>query len=518
MDAPLASPTTATTETELKLCCPPDYLAALLAHPLFSPEPDAPVATRRLVTRYFDTPAGALGRAGYALRVREEEGQRWQAIKTQGHAVAGVHVRGEWEGPVSGETPDLACLPPGAPTAAVTALIADAPLLPLVVTDFQRTLKTVRSGTTLVELALDVGEIRAGGRCEPLLEVELEVKAGPPSGLFPLALALCEVAPLTVSPHTKADRGAALLTGQPPRRVPAPPPPPVGPLGAGLGAAEAARRIGANALGQLLAQAPRLLSDDEVEAVAGVHQTRVALRRLRSVLTLFGPARPAPAALVADLRWVMGVLGPARDLDVFLTEILPPLAARLEGDPGLASLLEQGRREQHALRAAAQAAVCGPRFTTLILRLSHWLDAPGPLPSAPALGALAEAALERRWRRMRRAGRGFDTLPDPARHALRVRIKKIRYALEVLAPLYAERPVRDTLRALKDAQEALGQANDAAVARHRLGHLALLSGDPVLAFGAGRIAGLLEGQRDSVDLRARETWATVRRLTPPWDD
>jgi len=69
----------------------------------------------------------------------------------------------------------------------------------------------------------------------------------------------------------------------------------------------------------------------------GIHQTRVALRRLRAALTLFRDAvGPVEARLVramaAEAKWLAGECGPARDLHVFLTETVedvPPLVKRI---------------------------------------------------------------------------------------------------------------------------------------------------------------------------------------------
>src|SRR3546814_12195228 len=71
--------------------------------------------------------------------------------------------------------------------------------------------------------------------------------------------------------------------------------------------------------------------------IEGVHQMRVALRRLRSALSLFAPALPAALTdpLIAELRWLNGPLGRKRDIDVFLAETLVPLSAKLPDPKGL---------------------------------------------------------------------------------------------------------------------------------------------------------------------------------------
>ncbi|GEO82373.1 CYTH and CHAD domain-containing protein [Pararhodospirillum oryzae] len=517
MTAP--SDASAPLETELKLICPADGLDRLRGHPLLA---GAPTRVARLVSTYFDTTEGTLARAGYALRVRKDGGERWQALKNQGEAQGGLHVRNEWEMPLAGETPDLSLLPAPHPRATVEALVGNRSLVGLIVTDFERATWLVDHDGAVIEVALDVGSVSALDRRTPLIELELELKAGPRAAVFALALALAEGAPLRLTGITKAERGVALLEARAPRPV-APPPAPAVALAAGTPVEEALAVLSHAALADLLSQAPRVEGDTPVD---GVHQTRVALRRLRAVVSLFEDAVAGPDTLAVreDLRWLMGTLGPLRDADVLTETLLPTLAPFLAGEAGWPALLAAAHARRQALRAEARAALEAPRFTTLALRAfawigqGHWRRDPARAAwRALPLGPIADDALARRWRRARRAGREFDTLSVAQRHALRVTLKRLRYTLENLGPLYPGKATRDTVRALKAVQDALGDANDIAVARQALSRLAEASGDPALAFVAGRASGLIEARLPDVETRARAAWQAFAALTPAWE-
>lgn len=232
------------------------------------------------------------------------------------------------------------------------------------------------------------------------------------------------------------------------------------------------------------AEANRLaVLDGQIE---GVHQMRVAFRRLRSGLKIFRPRIPraASADLVEELRWLNGWLGPARDWDVFLEEGLAPVFSRFPRKRGL--LLFQGkaetlRRNHHQV---LQAALIEPRYPLLLQRFADWLDrrtwrqdlgdAQQAALATPAL-AFATPLLERDQRRVMKQGEAFAELSDEDRHKLRIRIKELRYALDFFASLYPVPKVKAYLGALSALQDCLGIMNDITVARRLLDEAQLTS-------------------------------------------
>jgi len=208
----------------------------------------------------------------------------------------------------------------------------------------------------------------------------------------------------------------------------------------------------------------------------GVHQMRVALRRLRSLLDLFAPL--LPEALLADilpeLRWLNGPLGRRRDLDVFAEETLQPLSTALPNARALrhVDLVLSTRRE--AAQKALLSLLHSARFARLRLSLELLAcsDATALLETlAPAQRLLAEqpapayaaSLLQHRRRRLRKLGRQLPDLSVPDLHRLRIRAKKLRYAVEFFRPLFGRKLAKQQVLALARLQDCLGALNDAAV-------------------------------------------------------
>ncbi|HRD45541.1 CYTH domain-containing protein [Brevundimonas sp. UBA2416] len=185
-------------EIELKFLLSRDAADAVLAA-----LPRGETAVKDLHAIYFDTADHWLRRQGFGLRVRRSGDQRVQTLKSALGADGG---RDEWEWPVKTDAPEIALL---AETPA--ALPDGAALVPLFTVTSRRAVRMIEEGGALVELVIDAGEIRAGHRSVPLLELEIELKTGNPSALRTLAERLARVAPLTPSAETKAERGYRLL-------------------------------------------------------------------------------------------------------------------------------------------------------------------------------------------------------------------------------------------------------------------------------------------------------------------
>jgi CHAD domain-containing protein len=232
---------------------------------------------------------------------------------------------------------------------------------------------------------------------------------------------------------------------------------------------EAFRAVVFACLAHLQGNERGLLESDDAEYL---HQARVALRRLRSAFSVFSRAFPRAGfeALFAELRWLGSNLGPARDWDVFAIETLPALQAALPGDAGLHALLERTTELRTAADAAARAAVASRRYTATLLSLialfysRPWdalADEAAAEHRARPLRQFAAAVLGRRHRKVVKRGRDLAGLDAVALHALRIDIKKARYAAEFFSTLYEARPVSEFTGALAHLQSLLGGLNDA---------------------------------------------------------
>lgn len=457
-------------ETELKLALHPRDLPRLLTHPLLV---EQAAQQQRLLNTYFDTPDLALMRQRIAVRERRMGRRTLLTVKTAGTSTGGLSKRGEWEGPTTAGALDFARLVDD--TALALSLTALAPrLVPVFRTDFNRRSWLLQRNGAVIEVALDEGHItarpaaaRSGVRREAILELELELKSGPVDALLELAHTLA-LGPqgwasqgiwLYPSDRSKAERGLALFLERPPqplREAPLQLDASASPAQAFCSAALACLvQLQANVQGLLQTPDPGALPDPEY-----VHQARVALRRLRTGLSLFGPFLPRRFSVHWNAHWkaVAQQLGDARNWDVLATTWLPPLLG--EGMPARA-LTDWIAGARQAANQRARQTLSAPAFALGQLAFTRALlalQARASRPRHPALTDWAHATLQRRHRRLQRAVQLAMQHGADERHALRIELKKLRYAQAFLASLLP--PQRRGNAALKRAQDLLGTLND----------------------------------------------------------
>ena len=252
-----------------------------------------------------------------------------------------------------------------------------------------------------------------------------------------------------------------------------------------------------------------------------VHPMRTALRRLRSILQVYGRIvdREQTRQLTDELKWLAGVLAPARDLEVLRTRLdsmiekLPP--EDVVG-PVSARLTRHFARQEAAARAKICAVLEGQRYLELLDRLDDLLDHP-PLtrraerPADKELPRQLRRAYRRFERRMRHADRTLAGAErDDALHEVRKTAKRLRYGIDAARPALSG--VADGFRKrLKKVQELLGDHQEAVVARPPLRELSMqahLDGEN------GYTYGLLHGAQGAViDKTQRELPRAHRRLT-----
>jgi CHAD domain-containing protein len=185
----------------------------------------------------------------------------------------------------------------------------------------------------------------------------------------------------------------------------------------------------------------------------GIHQMRVATRRLRSALRTFRSAfEPVPARhLAEELKWFSALLGDARD-----AQVLAERACELGG-----SVAAERQRTETALVEAMDS----PRYRELVVEIATFAISPPFAPDAKG----------RRWlvRRLRREIERTidmvvraDELDGPERdlalHEVRKGAKRVRYAAETLEPLFGKK-ARRIVGAFEAVQSALGEHHDAVV-------------------------------------------------------
>ena len=475
-------------EVELKLSARAADVSAL-KRALVEMAPGSVSSEERLISTYYDTRDLALKRQGLTLRVREQAGRFIQTVKTDAVTGADMLSRGEWEDVVAENRPDPRATQSGA---RLPEGVGD-DLWPLFVTEVKRTSVVIEPTVeTEIEVSIDEGEIRgaASDRVEPISEIELELKRGDAAALYDLALELLEGAPLRFEMRSKAERGYRLVEGAEaaPAEVHAEPVP----LDDTMSVESALQKIGRGCLAQLLRNEAAVLSGQ----AEGVHQMRIAVRRLRSAMSAVKKMLSAE-----DYRWtsgelarLAGALGPARDLDTFETALLEPARDALADEPGLDDLATAIEGSRRVAYDRVREEILSARYTPAMLRLLRWFDGhtlrrqptsgSGALLASP-IREIAPRLLDRRRRRVRRRSKGFAQITPQQRHKLRIAAKKLRYTIELFESLFDQDDLHKFVSRLKRLQDDLGYANDVRVGHELLTELTARAPRASSVAGAG---------------------------------
>jgi len=511
-------------EIELKLAVPAAAFARLLKSPDLAALAVGPVRRKKFVTTYFDTPELRLREAGMALRVRRDGRRRIQTLKTARHPTLGPLARREWERAIVGETPiiDAAWLDQIDDKDARKLLSKEKlrrQLAAVFSTSFARRTLDIRFGASAIELAFDSGSIDAPGACQPISEIELELKSGAPGDLYKVARLVMGLVPAQIEARTKAERGYDAASGA--ARLAAR----AGEAGLGEApsVADAFRQIGRQCFRHMRANETLVRAAPGID---GVHQLRVALRRLRSALSAFGDVLPEDERRQASeqLRWIAGACGVARDWDVFGDELLKPLADHLADEPGLKRVVEAAQAARARAYADMAAALASERLAIALIDVEAWWEGSG---WEAAMGAwrdlpardFAGATLKKLHRKVLRLGEQIGDLEDVELHELRIRGKKLRYAAEFFRSLFQRKAVKPYLAALGDIQSHLGALNDSVVAKDLLAELARTPhglSPALLARADGIVTGWIAARvRSDLD-ELPSVWARFAETKPFW--
>ena len=450
------------TELEIKFRIDPERLAGVRAAMEAGAADAAPPPRQRLQAHYHDTPDGALAAAGIALRLRKE-GRGWkQTLKAPG--TSRVHrleheVEVAWKG--RGMPPLDVGLHDGSDAGkALARALGDgdgaAALAPRYGTDvWRRRLDAEADGARSRSRSTRAGS-SAGGDHAPVCEIEFELKSGDAAGLFALAERWREAHGLWLSTLSKAERGELLARGSP--AVPA--------VKAGtprvddgMDGEALLRAIVAECLDQIVGNAGEVAAG--TSGPEHVHQLRVGIRRLRTVLRELGAlSSSVDAAWEEPLVRVFRALGEVRDRKTAAEAVQPKL--RAAGAPAV----DFPAPEQGGLPDPARVVREGDFQAALLRLLAFTLTR--PVAAATAHGKnprdLTRERLRKLHRTVARDGRRFESLAEEDRHRVRKRLKRLRYLAESVAPLHGEAAVERYLKRLRPAQDALGAHNDAQVA------------------------------------------------------
>ncbi len=459
---------------------------------------------RRMVQRlatFHDTQDGRLYRAGLSLGT-SEPGAEWELRDASGACVA--------RGPGGAEAP----APDGAVAAALARTLAGRRLVPVLRQRFAGEMVALRgSGDTTARLAVGHLTFTAPWRPGPeatarVAAIGVDRRGGASQDPLP-ALRRLGLEPWPASPV-----GPGLDTlGLP---LPGAPVPPAFRIEPADSATAAARKVLGRQAFKMDANTEGAVRDLDPEYV---HDLRVATRRARAALRVFRGVVESRRTewLRRELAWLASALGVVRDLDV-LTERMRVHCTRVGAPPVVARRIEE---LLHARRAPAmevlRRALGSARYRRVLKALE---SGSGVGRGAAARVAGAVAALDLAPARVRAAGRrvarvlrdGGEQPSAEALHAARIAFKRLRYACEYFAELYADE-VRASIRALVEIQDCLGRHQDAVVAEAVLRDVldaerAGGDADMLVTLGA-----LIQLQREEAG-RERERFAELRRDLP----
>ena len=459
-----------------------------------------PHDAERLQTVYFDTADFRLARWGVSLRHRE--GQGWTTKLPSEDGGGDLLIRGEFTFP--GEE---ATTPPDEAVDLIRAYARTAALLPVV------RLRTIRRTIQLLDLddrllgdvVDDEVSVLSGRRIAARFrEIEVEITDDTPDGLLEEVLGRLRAAGAGApDPTPKYERAVGPLASQPPEVE-------VSPLTPAATVSQVLGRALALSVIQLLRHDAVMRLDADAE---GVHQARVASRRLRSDLRTFRATLDPEWAqpLREELRWLGAVLGEARDADVLFarlqgrTEMIPPTEA-----PGVAQVIEalqQRRKESHTV---LMESLGSERYVALLDRLVEAAREPVVLLDKDVpVEAIAADLLDGPWSHLRRTVKAAGRRPgDVELHTVRIRAKRARYAADALVPILGK-PARRFAEATAGLQTTLGEHNDAVVAGSWLRTWAAVRRSGDAAFAAGMLAGIERAAATEAQRRWRKAWKGV---------
>ena len=196
-----------------------------------------------------------------------------------------------------------------------------------------------------------------------------------------------------------------------------------------------------------------------------VHKTRVAVRRLRSTLRIFGDLIDAGPAeeLNNELVWYAGLLGQVRDCDVLsdrFTRLIADLPADQVRGPIEAEITKALATERDEALQRLNKAMLSRRYQHFMQLLRGWKTAP---PLTDAAGQKATAAIKYVAKADRKADKRLRKADDIEQlHRARKSFKRARYAAELAEPVDSQ--MKSVASDAEEMQTLLGEHQDAIVA------------------------------------------------------
>jgi triphosphatase len=481
----------------------------------------APESTVEITDTYYDTDDWRFYRAGYALRVRNTDGEVEATMKSLTPAEGSLRRRREISEALEDDRPSTLKNAGGSVGGRSRTLVGGREMRPLF------TLKTRRQGFALLlegstdrnqedvrigEISLDTSEIPLGEETTRLTRVEVEAGIGmaPTPDLLGFVDEMQSALELTPASISKYETGlyASGLN-------------PEGDSELGPTRIDPSMSLGEVAFAVLRRQFAEMrdhepgtrLGEDPEE----LHDMRVPTRRMRAAMKVFEEALPERASwLREELRWVAHALGDVRDLDVQIERFQ---AWKEEANEEVSGFLDRILTITHKRRAKARKNMLetldSSRYERLsssfaeMLRLGpaaelELAQTNGKGQAGEAVTAAAPALVSDRYRKWRKAAKRLDGSSSPqAFHDVRKKGKRLRYTLEFVSEVYGK-PVQKLVKTLKVLQDDLGDHQDAVVAAAYLRELGTTTGEARVQRGVAFTMGVYAERctREAKDLRS----------------
>ncbi|MGH2518017.1 MAG: CHAD domain-containing protein [Ktedonobacterales bacterium] len=447
----------------------------------------------------LDTPSRAITSGGQTLRLRRGGDHAVLTYKGPNRGSNGIHEREEVEVQLAETAESDYHQWPNEIMERVSALIGDDPLVPLVKLYIHRhRWKIERDDQIVGEMVLDQGIISAGGRTARVHELEVELKGeGERDDLREIGDVLLAKLPLQPQPRGKLQRGLALLSKD---RT--------------LDGHTFLHAVGLHMvrkhLRKLQSRIPVVLAGWDT---AGIHDARVAVRRLRTTLRVLEASPVLPRKTVHSLRRrLRGVargLGAVRDADVLLARVERDIGAHPELEADLTLLYERVHDQQQRAYTRLVKHLKSRKVATLLDELAAFVESKPPATSERRhLIAVRHFAGSAIWRRYETVLSYETVLPGAEPHVLhelRIACKRLRYTLEIFETELGK-VTRPLLKLLANVQEHLGELQDTVVALNEVD--TLLRKHPTNT-GLGAYAALLAQERNRLQGEFMPLWNDV---------
>lgn len=476
--------------------------------------PESSVA-EQMDARYFDTPTYSLQKEKIAYRVRRE-GDTWVAtVKAGGSSKGGLHARREWNVVVEDEQPDLTVFSDTEIGMRLQELVGEELLEPILITRFERQrMDVLMPDGSRIEVAADQGEILAGGKTEPILEVELELKSGQSESLLLLGAELAREYPLLPESRSKFHRGlilAGLSSEEPIKGNVWQPMDKKGPI------SEVVRAVLVELINRsLIVQQAFIETPDQPELV---HELRVALRRLRSMLEFVEPLHllEQHGWYQEELKEFAKRLAVLREIDVSYTcwqQLFEYQVLTVDSKVWLGEFLAEKRSEE----AEKVCAEFKAGFTTPLL-LGLWAE----LMNQEGKKQIAHESTAEEYtisrlslwlKEVKKQGKTIEWTNAERTHDIRLWTKKIKYVVEILQPILGD--TTQLILKLDILQDSLGVLSDAHSTELLLKKMIRGKSSRALYVEAGMVLGWQGREQVLVRNKLDKKWQKFCRIAQKW--